>query len=179
MSRIGNKPIELPKGVTIEIAADAITIAGPKGKLISPNFPGINVTQENGVLNVKRENDLKTTRAFHGLVRSLVANHIVGSTVGFSKLLILNGVGYRAQKKGKQLVMSLGFSHDVVYDEPADVTIEVPEPTKIKVSGIDRQRVGQVAAEIRAFKQPEPYKAKGIRYEDETVRRKAGKTGKK
>lgn len=179
MSRIGKKPVQVPAGVSIEINEKEVVVTGPKGKLASPKFPGITIRQEGNELKVDRENEDKKTRSFHGLARALVANNVVGTSEGFSKNLVLSGVGYRAQKKGKQLVMSVGLSHEVEYTEPEDVKIEVPEPTKINISGIDRQRVGQVAAEIRAVRKPEPYKGKGIRYSDEVIRRKAGKTGKK
>lgn len=179
MSRIGNKPIELPAGVTITTGADQITVKGPKGSLQAPMFPGLKIDIDGSVARVARENDSKELRAKHGLLRSLLQNCVVGTTAGYSKVLLLQGVGYRAQKKGKDVVFSLGFSHDVVFKEPADVVVDVLENTKLKVSGIDKQRVGQVAAQIRGFKEPEPYKGKGIRYENEHVRRKAGKAGSK
>lgn len=179
MSRIGNKPIQLPKGVSIAQKENTVEVSGPKGKLETPVFPGISIEQQEESLVVKRANDTKDLASKHGLVRSLLANNVVGVSDGFSKLLILNGVGYKAAKKGKQLVLSLGYSHEIDYNEPEGVNIEVVEPTKVKVSGIDKQKVGQVAAEIRSFRKPEPYKGKGVRYENEVIRRKAGKTGKK
>lgn len=179
MSRIGNKPIDLPAGVTITAAADQVTVKGPKGSLQSPIFPGLKVDIEGNTARVSRANDEKDLRAKHGLVRSLLQNCVTGTTAGYSQILILQGVGYRAQKKGKDVVFSLGFSHDVIFKEPADVVVDVLENTKLKVSGVDKQRVGQVAAQIRGFKEPEPYKGKGIRYENEHVRRKAGKAGSK
>lgn len=179
MSRIGNKPIELPAGVTLTTSGDNITVKGPKGTLMAPIFAGLKLEIEGNTAKVTRANDEKELRAKHGLVRSLLQNSVVGATTGYSKLLILQGVGYRAQKKGKDVVFSLGFSHDVIFKEPADVTVDVLENTKLKISGIDKQRVGQVAAQIRGFKEPEPYKGKGIRYENEHVRRKAGKAGAK
>ncbi|MBL8035514.1 MAG: 50S ribosomal protein L6 [Leptospiraceae bacterium] len=179
MSRIGNKPIELPAGVTITATADQVTIKGPKGTLQTPMFAGLKIDVAGNTAKVSRENDGKELRAKHGLLRSLVQNCVVGTTSGYSKVLVLQGVGYRAQKKGKDVVFSLGFSHDVVLKEPSDVVVDVLENTKLKVSGIDKQRVGQVAAQIRGFKEPEPYKGKGIRYENEHVRRKAGKAGSK
>lgn len=179
MSRIGNKPVTLPSSVKVETNSSGILVTGPKGNLTVPHFEGISITSEGTTLIVKRANETKDLKAKHGLTRSLLANHVVGTSQGYTQLLIMSGVGFRAQKKGKQLVMNLGFSHEIVYDEPADVAIEVPEPTKIKISGIDKQRIGQVAADIRAYKKPEPYKGKGIKYETEVVRRKAGKTGKK
>ncbi|MBS0616712.1 MAG: 50S ribosomal protein L6 [Spirochaetes bacterium] len=179
MSRIGNKIIEIPAGVTITAGAEAITVKGPKGTLTTPNFRGLTLEVTGTTAKLTRANDEKELRAKHGLVRSLVNNSVVGTTAGYSQVLILQGVGYRAQKKGKDVVFSLGFSHEVIFKEPTDVTIEVLENTKLKISGIDKQRVGQVAAQIRAFKEPEPYKGKGIRYENEHVRRKAGKAGAK
>ncbi|HNL52844.1 MAG TPA: 50S ribosomal protein L6 [Turneriella sp.] len=179
MSRIGNKPIEIPAGVTITAAGDSVTVKGPKGSLQAPLFPGLTVEVTGSTAKVSRVNDEKDLRAKHGLVRSLVNNCVVGTSTGYSQVLILQGVGYRAQKKGKDVVFSLGFSHEVVLKEPADVTVDVLENTKLKVSGIDKQRVGQIAAQIRGFKEPEPYKGKGIRYENEQVRRKAGKAGSK
>jgi large subunit ribosomal protein L6 len=179
MSRIGNKIIDVPAGVTITTSADSVTVKGPNGSLTAPMFPGLKLEVEGTTAKLTRANDEKTLRAKHGLVRSLVQNSVVGTTTGYSKILLLQGVGYRAQKKGKDVVFSLGFSHDVIFKEPADVVVEVLENTKLKVSGIDKQRVGQVAAQIRGFKEPEPYKGKGIRYENEHVRRKAGKAGAK
>lgn len=179
MSRIGNKPIPLPAGVSITAAADSVTVKGPKGTLQAPLFPGLKVEVSGNTAKVSRENDEKALRAKHGLVRSLVNNCVIGTSTGYSQVLLLQGVGYRAQKRGKDVVFSLGFSHEVIFKEPADVTIEVLENTKLKISGIDKQRVGQVAAQIRSFKEPEPYKGKGIRYENEQVRRKAGKAGSK
>ncbi len=179
MSRIGNKIIDVPAGVTITAGADSVTVKGPKGSLTAPMFPGLKLEIEGNIAKLTRSSDEKTLRAKHGLVRSLVQNSVVGTTTGYSKILLLQGVGYRAQKKGKDVVFSLGFSHDVIFKEPADVVVEVLENTKLKVSGIDKQRVGQVAAQIRGFKEPEPYKGKGIRYENEHVRRKAGKAGAK
>ncbi|MFZ5629697.1 MAG: 50S ribosomal protein L6 [Spirochaetota bacterium] len=179
MSRIGNKPIEIPAGVTITASSDNVTVKGPKGSLQAPLFPGLSVEISGNTAKVSRANDEKDLRAKHGLVRSLVNNCVVGTSAGYSQILLLQGVGYRAQKRGKDVVFSLGFSHEVVLKEPADVSVEVLENTKLKISGIDKQRVGQVAAQIRGFKEPEPYKGKGIRYENEQVRRKAGKAGSK
>lgn len=179
MSRIGNKPIEIPAGVTVTASGESVTVKGPKGSLQAPLFAGLTVEIAGNTAKVSRSNDDKDLRAKHGLVRSLLNNCVVGTSAGFSQVLLLQGVGYRAQKRGKDVVFSLGFSHEVVLKEPADVTVDVLENTKLKVSGIDKQRVGQVAAQIRAFKEPEPYKGKGIRYENEQVRRKAGKAGSK
>ncbi len=179
MSRVGNNPITVPSGVQVNEQGVAFEVSGPNGKLSSPKFPGISVKIENDQLKVARENDTKDLRAKHGLVRSLLNNCIEGVTKGFKKELVLQGVGYRAQKKGKQLVLSLGYSHDITVDEPEGIKLEVPEPTKVTISGIDKQQVGLVAAKIRDFRKPEPYKGKGIRYHDENIRRKAGKAGKK
>lgn len=179
MSRVGLDPISVPSGVQVEIKPDSVIVSGSNGKLQAPVFAGITVKQEGEVLNVARENDSIELKSKHGLVRALVANCVTGISTGFSRELVLQGVGYRAQKKGKQLVLSLGYSHDITFDEPEGITIEVPEPTKVKVSGIDKQQVGQVAAKIRAYRKPEPYKGKGVRYSDEQIRRKAGKAGKK
>jgi len=179
MSRIGNKTVNLPAGVNVEISAEVVKVTGPKGSLEAPLFPGITVEQNDNELSVKRDSDVKQQRAYHGLVRSLLANCILGTSEGFTKNLELQGVGYRAQKKGSSLVMTLGFSHEINMDIPQDVTVDCPEPTKVTVSGIDKQRVGQIAAVIRSYRPPEPYKGKGVRYSDEVVRRKAGKAGKK
>ena len=179
MSRIGNRIIDIPPGVKITPGEANVEVKGPSGTLNSSLFEGITVNQEGTQLTVKRANDSKSLRAKHGLVRALIQNNIIGVTDGFSKTLILQGVGYRAQVKGKNLVMNLGYSHDVVFEQPSDIKIEVPEPTKVKISGINKQRVGQIAAQIRSFRKPEPYKGKGVRYENERIRRKAGKTGKK
>lgn len=179
MSRIGNKKIDLPQGVALDIVADAVNVKGPKGALSAPLFPGISVEIEGAEATVKRASDEKDIRAKHGLVRSLLQNCVTGTVDGFSKTLILQGVGYRAQVKGKNLVMTLGFSHDINMSIPDDVKVECPEPTKVVVSGIEKQRVGQVAAVIRSYRPPEPYKGKGVRYDGEYIRRKAGKAGKK
>ncbi|HRP68044.1 MAG TPA: 50S ribosomal protein L6 [Turneriella sp.] len=179
MSRIGNKIIQIPTGVSITASAESVTVKGPKGTLVSPLFQGLKLEVNGSEAKLSRANDEKELRAKHGLVRSLIYNNVVGTSTGFTETLILQGVGFRAQKKGKDIVMNLGFSHDVVFHEPTDVTIDVVENTKLKINGIDKQRVGQVAAQLRAFREPEPYKGKGIRYETEHVRRKAGKTGSK
>lgn len=178
MSRIGNKKITVPSGIKIEVAAQSVSVTGPKGTLVAPLFDGINVEVNGNELKVSRTSDEKQKRAQHGLVRALINNNIQGAQTGFTRTLLLQGVGYRAQKKGNSLVMSLGFSHEINVEIPKDVNIECPEPTKVIVSGLDKQRVGQVSANIRSFKPPEPYKGKGIRYEGENVKRKAGKTGK-
>ena len=179
MSRIGNTPIVVPDGIEVNILENKINVKGPKGEMVSPLFFGIQAVLKENIISIQRENNSKDIKAKHGLSRALLANCIQGVHEGFSKLLILQGVGYRATKRGKQLILTLGFSHEILFDEPQDVSIEVLEQTRIKISGIDRQRVGQIASQIRAFRPPEPYKGKGIHYEGERIRRKAGKTGKK
>ncbi|MDH4200447.1 MAG: 50S ribosomal protein L6 [Spirochaetia bacterium] len=179
MSRIGNKVIEIPAGVKVDIKSDAVDISGPKGVLSIPLFADIQVNVADNVMKVSRTSEDKPVRAKHGLVRSLLKNSVTGITTGFTRNLELQGVGYRAQKKGNTLVMNIGFSHEVILNIPPDVKVECSEPTKINVSGIDKQRVGQMASDIRSQKPPEPYKGKGIRYENEQVKRKAGKAGKK
>jgi large subunit ribosomal protein L6 len=177
MSRIGKKPIELPAGVTAQIDAGKITVTGPKGAL-SQDIPGeITISQDGDTLVVARPNDNKQNRAFHGLVRSLVANMVQGVSGGFERKLELVGVGYRAQLQGKKLVMNIGFSHPVEVEPPEGIEFEVPAVTRITVKGIDKQLVGNTAAHIRAIRKPEPYKGKGIKFENEVVRRKAGKSG--
>lgn len=178
MSRIGRKPIAVPAGVDVSIADGVVTVKGAKGTLTQKVHPNMTVTVENGEVLVTRPNDEKENRALHGLTRSLIANMVTGVTQGFSKKLEVNGVGYRVQKQGKNLVMNLGFSHQVVVSETEDIKIEVPAPNKIIILGADKQKVGQFAAEVREKRPPEPYKGKGIKYIDEVVRRKEGKTGK-
>lgn len=177
MSRVGKQPIALPSGVTITVDANEITVAGSKGTLKQFTMPGITVKQEGDQVLVTRVDDEAMHRAKHGLMRSLVNNMIVGVSTGFSKKLEINGVGYRVAAQGADLKLNLGFSHDVIYKMPQGVTAAI-EGTNITVSGIDKQQVGQVAAEIRALKKPEPYKGKGIKYEGERIIRKSGKSGK-
>lgn len=177
MSRIGKLPIEIPAGVTITVDSDAIKVSGPKGENIVANNPDVTVTIEDNQVKVSRKNDSDKARASHGLVRTLVNNAITGVTKGFEKTLIVEGVGFRVNGGGSNLEMALGFSHPIKYQAPQGVDIKV-DKMNITVSGINKQTVGQVAAEIRAFKKPEPYKGKGIRYSDEQILRKAGKTGK-
>ncbi|MDK1103905.1 MAG: 50S ribosomal protein L6 [Actinomycetota bacterium] len=177
MSRIGNSPISLPSGVDVKMTGDTVEVKGQKGTLTQVVDGRITVSVEDGVVTVARESDERSVRALHGLTRALINNMVVGVVDGYSKELTAVGVGYRAVLKGSQLELQVGFSHPVTIDAPEGVTIEVPEPTKIIVSGIDKQKVGQVAADIRAVRPPEPYKGKGIRYVDEQVRRKAGKAG--
>ena len=178
MSRIGRAPITVPAGVEISIADNnVVTVKGPKGSLTQQFNANMAIAIENGVLTVSRPNDLKENRALHGLTRTLINNMIVGVTEGFKKELDVNGVGYRVAKEGNKLVMNLGFSHQVIVEEKDGITIEVPGPNKIIINGTDKQKVGQFAAEVREKRPPEPYKGKGIKYVDEVIRRKAGKTG--
>lgn len=177
MSRIGKQPISVPAGVTITVDSDLITVTGSKGTLSQFTMPGITVKQDGDVINVTRVDDEQEHRAKHGLMRSLVNNMIVGVSQGFEKKLELNGVGYRMAVAGSDVKMNLGFSHEVIYHLPEGVTAKV-EANVITVSGISKQQVGQTAAEIRALKKPEPYKGKGLKYIDERIIRKSGKSGK-
>ena len=179
MSRIGRAPIDLPAGVDVKIDGQHIAVKGAKGTLEMDVHPNITVTQEGNVLHVTRPNDLKENRSLHGLTRSLVNNMVVGASEGFKKTLEVNGVGYRVALEGKKLVMNIGFSHQVIMEAPEGITIEVPNPNQIVISGADKQLVGQFAAEVREKRPPEPYKGKGIKYSDEVIRRKVGKTGAK
>ena len=179
MSRIGRAPITIPAGVDVTMAeGNVITVKGPKGTLERKLNPQISVEIENGVINVKRPDDEKQSRSLHGLNRTMIANMITGVTQGFSKELEVNGVGYRAAKEGNNLVLNIGFSHQVTIPEENGITIDVPNPNKIVINGIDKQAVGQFAADVRKRRPPEPYKGKGIKYVDEVIRRKEGKTGK-
>jgi large subunit ribosomal protein L6 len=175
MSRIGKNPIPVPSGVTVKIDGTTSVVKGPKGEHKQHIPEGLTYEEKDGVLTITRLDDSKTTRARHGLVRALIANQMTGVTNGFVKKLEIIGVGYRAAVKGKVLDLQLQFSHPVEYPIPDDIQITCPDNTHIEVTGVDKQRVGQVAAEIRAYRKPEPYKGKGIRYEGETVIRKAGK----
>ena len=175
MSRIGKKPIPVPDGVTIEIRPGAVAVRGPKGNLEERVSPAMTVTQEDGQVVVTRPTDRGDHRALHGLTRTLVANMVAGVTQGFEKRLEIQGVGYRAALKGRDLEMQLGFSHAVTVKAPDDITFEVPQPTQIVVSGISKQRVGEIAAQIHKWHPPEPYKGKGIRYQGEHVIPKVGK----
>jgi large subunit ribosomal protein L6 len=177
MSRVGKMPIQLPSGVTVEVADDFITVNGPKGSLKQFTLPGVNIAVEDGQVVVTRVNDEVQNRARHGLMRALLNNMITGVNKGFEKKLEINGVGYRVNAQGADLKFNLGFSHDVMYKLPSTVEAKVEQNT-ITVSGNDKQQVGQVAAEIRALKKPEPYKGKGIKYADERIIRKSGKSGK-
>jgi large subunit ribosomal protein L6 len=177
MSRIGKKPIPIPKGVTVKVAADAVEVQGPKGKLRQPLPPGIVFAQEDGNLVARLERDDNELRKFHGLARSLVANAVSGVIDGFKKELDIVGIGYRAELKGKQVVFALGYSHPIVFDIPNGIDIAIDKQTHITVTGADRQVVGQVAANIRRMRKPDPYKQKGVRYTGEQLKKKVGKTG--
>ena len=178
MSRIGKLPVAIPAGVEITIDGAEVTVKGPKGTLTHTVPEPIEVNVEGAELLVTRPNDERQSRALHGLTRTLINNMVVGTTAGYEKKLEIVGVGYKAQAQGTGLVINVGYSHPVNFPAPAGITFDVPAPTKITVKGIDKQKVGQVAADIRAVRPPEPYKGKGIRYENEVVRRKEGKTGK-
>ena len=175
MSRIGKNPVSVPKGVTATIDGQAVSVKGPKGELAFVATDNITVKMEDGAIAVAPRDDSKSARAAWGMSRSMVANLIEGVTKGFERRLEINGVGYRASIQGKNLQLALGYSHDVVYPIPEGIKIETPKPTEIVVSGSDKQKVGQVAAEIRQFRKPEPYKGKGVKYADEKIFRKEGK----
>jgi large subunit ribosomal protein L6 len=176
MSRIGREPIEVPSGVDVTLDGQDVKVKGPKGELTMEAHPDMAVALSEGVVTVTRPSDEPKHRGLHGLTRTLIANMIEGVVDGYSKTLEIQGVGYRAQKKGSGIELNLGFSHTIQFDAPEGVDIAVPNPTTIVIGGINKQNVGQAAAEIRAFRPPEPYKGKGIRYQGEHVRRKAGKT---
>ncbi|MDD3335817.1 MAG: 50S ribosomal protein L6 [Eubacteriales bacterium] len=180
MSRIGKLPITVPAGVEVKVDENnTVTVKGPKGTLVQEVNPVITLKQENGILTLERPSDAKPHKAMHGLYRSLVHNMVVGVTDGFSKTLQLVGTGYRAQAEGgKKLNIAIGFSHPVILDAPENITFETPDQTTIVVKGINKQQVGNLAADIRAIRKPEPYLGKGIKYADEHIRRKEGKTGK-
>ncbi len=179
MSRIGRKPIALPKGATVTLKENGVFVKGPKGELSMELVGGITVTLEEGQVVISRADDEKQTRAFHGMVRALLANMVAGVTVGFEKKLEIVGVGYRAQMQGKKLILNLGYSNPVEYEPPVGIELSTDGPNKVSVKGIDKQSVGQVAAIIRGFRPPEPYLGKGVKYADEFIIRKAGKTGAK
>ena len=178
MSRIGRKPINIPAGVEVKVDGSCVTVKGPKGTLTQKFNSNLTIKVEGTEIIVTRPNDEKDNRALHGLTRTLIANMIVGVTEEFKKELEVNGVGYRVQKQGKDLVLNIGFSHNVVVSETEDVKIDVLPGNKIVIHGADKQKVGQFAEEVRAKRPPEPYKGKGIKYSDEVIRRKEGKTGK-
>ena len=178
MSRIGKMPISIPNGVDVTLGeGNLVTVKGPKGTLSQKLSEKMTISNDNGVITITRPNDEKENRALHGLTRTLLNNMVVGVTEGFKKELDVNGVGYRVAKEGKKLTMNIGYSHPVVMEEIDGITIDVPSPNKIIINGIDKQKVGQFAAEVRGKRPPEPYKGKGIKYTDEVIRRKEGKTG--
>ena len=178
MSRIGKNPVPVPSGVTVDIDGQTVTVEGPKGSLTHVVAEPITVEQTDGVIEVKRPNDERRSKSLHGLSRTLIANMVTGVTEGYSKTLEISGTGYRVVPKGQGLEFSLGFSHPVQVDAPEGISFQVEGPTKFTVSGTDKQLVGEVAANIRKLRKPDPYKAKGIRYSGEHIRRKAGKAGK-
>jgi large subunit ribosomal protein L6 len=178
MSRVGKAPVPIPGGVDVEVRSGRVRVTGPRGELERDVPSGVTVTRADDEIRVTRRNDEREVRALHGLTRSLVANMVQGVTEGFQKSLEIQGVGYRATKRGNDLELSVGYSHPVTKPAPAGIEFDVPAPTRIVVRGIDKELVGQTAAEIRAIRKPEPYKAKGIRYEGEHIRRKAGKAAK-
>jgi large subunit ribosomal protein L6 len=178
MSRIGKQPVVIPAGVEVTVDGSKVTVKGPKGTLTKTMHSNMTIAMEGNVITVTRPNDLKENRSLHGLTRTLIANMIEGVANGYKKELEINGIGYRAEMKGKDLVMKIGYSHDVVMPQPEGITVEVPAPNKIIVSGADKEKVGQFAAEVREKRLPEPYKGKGIKYVDEYIRRKEGKAGK-
>ena len=179
MSRIGRAPITVPAGVEVKVDGQHVSVKGPKGALEMNVAPTMKVEVEAGVVHVTRPNDDKMNRSLHGLTRTLINNMVVGVSEGFSKTLEVNGVGYRASKEGKNLVLNVGYSHQVIMPETEDIQIDVPNPNQIIVKGSDKQKVGQFAAEVRGKRPPEPYKGKGIKYDHEVIRRKEGKTGAK
>ncbi len=179
MSRIGRMLITVPAGVKVDVSeTNLVTVTGPKGTLSEQINPAIIIEQDGATISVKRPDDSKENRSLHGLSRTLINNMVVGVTEGYKKQLEINGVGYRAAKEGKKLVLSIGFSHNVIFEEPDGITYEVPQPNIVIVSGSNKQQVGQLASEIRGKRPPEPYLGKGIKYSDERIRRKAGKAGK-
>ena len=176
MSRIGSQIIVIPDGVSVTIDGSRVKVKGPKGEIEKEFHPSMQIAQENGELRVRRPSDRRDHRALHGLTGALLANMVKGVTAGFEKKLEIVGVGYRAEAAGKSLRLHLGFSHPIVYEPPAGVSLQAESPTLVTVSGVDKESVGQAAAEIRSLRPPEPYKGKGVRYQGEHVRRKAGKT---
>ena len=178
MSRIGKHPITVPNGVTITVENNVVTVKGPKGQLSEKISPRMKITEEDGTLKVERPTDEKEDRSVHGLTRTLINNMVTGVTTGFEKKLEIEGTGYKAAKSGNKLVLTVGYSHNVEFEEKDGITFDVPAPNKITVMGISKQKVGQIAANVREVRPPEPYKGKGIRYAGEFVRRKEDKTGK-
>ncbi len=179
MSRIGKLPIAVPKGVTVAVDKSAVSVKGPKGELSQDIAPGIKVSVTDDVITVERKNDSKQARSYHGLYRKLISNMVIGVSQGFTRALQINGVGFRAEVKGKTLLLNLGYSNPIEYVINDDLTITTDGPNKVVVSGIDKQKVGQACAEIRSLRPPEPYKGKGVKYEEERIRRKVGKSGAK
>jgi len=178
MSRIGKLPIAVPSGVNVTIDGHTVRVKGPKGELTRTFHSAVDIAREDGTVTVKRRDDSQTARALHGLSRTLLANMVIGVTTGYAKDLEISGTGYRANLAGKKLQLALGFSHPVEIDPPAGISFAVETPQKVKVQGVDKEVVGEVAAKIRALRVPDPYKAKGIKYAGEVIRRKAGKAGK-
>ncbi len=178
MSRIGRHPVAIPAGIEVKVDGSTVTVKGPKGTLTRTVHSNMSVALEDGKVVVSRPNDSNLNKSLHGLTRTLIANMVEGVEKGYSKELEVNGVGYRAAKQGKDLVLNIGYSHQVIMPEPEGITIDVPNPNKIVISGPDKQKVGQFAAEVREKRPPEPYKGKGIKYADEHIRRKEGKAGK-
>ena len=179
MSRIGKAPIAVPAGVTVKVDGDVVTVKGPKGELTREISPIIKAEVDGAVVNVTRSDDEKESRSLHGLTRTLINSMVIGVTEGYKKELEVNGVGFRASKEGKKLVLNIGYSHPVIVEEVDGITIDVPNQNAIVINGIDKQKVGQFAADVRKKRKPEPYKGKGIKYKDEVLRRKEGKTGAK
>jgi large subunit ribosomal protein L6 len=177
MSRIGRAPIAIPEGVKVEVKGNVVSVKGPKGELTRELHKDMIIEMENGEILVKRPSEDKLHKSLHGLTRSLISNMVTGVTTGFQKNLEIAGVGYRAAKQGNKVVLTLGYSHPVEVEQPQGLDIQVPVPTKISISGIDKEKVGAMAAKIRGYREPEPYKGKGIKYEGEVIRRKVGKTG--
>ncbi len=177
MSRVGNQPIPVPKGVAVEMKDDVFVAKGPKGEVHERILPECGVEVEDGEIRVTRKGDSKIARSRHGLIRALLANAVAGADQGFTKVLEIVGVGYRGEIKGKEVHLALGFSHPIVYPIPKGIKVEIDKNNKITITGANRQKVGQVAAELRKFRPPDPYKAKGIRYSGEVIRRKVGKAG--
>jgi large subunit ribosomal protein L6 len=177
MSRVGKLPVAIPQGVTVEVKGSVVSVKGPKGALTQDYRPEVTIAVAEDAVVVDRVDDSKRAKSMHGLYRNLVNNMVIGVSEGFKKVLLINGVGYRAEVQGQVLVLNLGFSNPVEFPIPEDLTIACEGPTKITIEGIDKQRVGQTSAEVRSIRPPEPYKGKGVRYEDEHVRRKVGKAG--
>ena len=179
MSRIGKKPVTIPSGVTVDVNGNKVTVKGTKGMLTRTFEPSMKITVEGSEVKVERPNDEKRNKSLHGLTRTLINNMVIGVTTGYEKTLEINGVGYKAAKQGKKLNLSLGYSHPVIFDDPEGIETSTPDERTIIIKGIDKEKVGQYAAEIREMRGPEPYKGKGIKYKDEHIIRKVGKTGKK